>query len=208
MLVLGGFCVLTPTVVELCFRRRALLPISSSCSTPYTSIVLTNNLSSSDVSRTSTISISAYLRTAQCVQGQDDMGNDLLMARVDLTPALDAHVRLSSLRVILVLFVCSWLLTVYRPSPIPPIHPHVPNPLTLPRLPNPLTYPPTHTARLRPMVHRHRRLRLLPPHHRLQALSKRTLNNRSLRPTQSDRQGLVREGDAGAEEGHAAGVRA
>ncbi|KAA1477804.1 Pkinase-domain-containing protein [Dentipellis sp. KUC8613] len=44
-----------------------------------------------DVSRTSTISVSAYLRTAQCVQGKDDMGNDLLMARVDLTPALDAH---------------------------------------------------------------------------------------------------------------------
>ncbi|THH16300.1 hypothetical protein EW146_g4308 [Bondarzewia mesenterica] len=44
-----------------------------------------------DVSRTSTISVSAYLRTAQCVQGQDDMGNDLLMARVDLTPALDAQ---------------------------------------------------------------------------------------------------------------------
>ncbi|ETW75467.1 Serine/threonine kinase domain-containing protein [Heterobasidion irregulare TC 32-1] len=44
-----------------------------------------------DVSRTSTISVSAYLRTAQCVQGQDDMGNDLLMARVDLTPVLDAQ---------------------------------------------------------------------------------------------------------------------
>ncbi|TFY78076.1 hypothetical protein EWM64_g5935 [Hericium alpestre] len=44
-----------------------------------------------DVSRTSTISVSSYLRTTQCVQGQDDMGNDLLMARVDLTPGLDAH---------------------------------------------------------------------------------------------------------------------
>ncbi|KAK7691551.1 hypothetical protein QCA50_004950 [Cerrena zonata] len=44
-----------------------------------------------DVSRTSTIAVSAYLRTAQCVQGQDDMGNDILMARVDLTPTLDAH---------------------------------------------------------------------------------------------------------------------
>lgn len=63
---------------------------------PHPFIVLTSRISphSSDVSRTSTISISAYLRTAQCVQGQDDMGNDLLMARVDLTPALDAHVRL------------------------------------------------------------------------------------------------------------------
>ncbi|KIY52197.1 AGC/Akt protein kinase [Fistulina hepatica ATCC 64428] len=39
-----------------------------------------------DVSRTSTISVSAYLRAAQ---GQDDMGNDLLMARVELTPILD-----------------------------------------------------------------------------------------------------------------------
>ncbi|KZT70610.1 Pkinase-domain-containing protein [Daedalea quercina L-15889] len=42
-----------------------------------------------DVSRTSNISVSAYLRTAQCVPGQGDMGNDLLMARVDLSPALD-----------------------------------------------------------------------------------------------------------------------
>jgi hypothetical protein len=46
----------------------------------------------SDVSRTSNISVSAYLRTAAAVQGQDDMGNDLLMARVDLTPMLDGHV--------------------------------------------------------------------------------------------------------------------
>ncbi|KAI0691428.1 Pkinase-domain-containing protein [Cytidiella melzeri] len=44
-----------------------------------------------DVSRTSNISVSAYLRTAQCVQGQDDMGNDILMARVELTPVLDGH---------------------------------------------------------------------------------------------------------------------
>ncbi|KAE9397301.1 kinase-like protein [Gymnopus androsaceus JB14] len=43
-----------------------------------------------DVSRTSTISVSAYLRTA-AMQGPDDMGNDLLLARVDLTPVLDAH---------------------------------------------------------------------------------------------------------------------
>ncbi|KAG6820017.1 AGC protein kinase Gad8 [Arthromyces matolae] len=42
-----------------------------------------------DVSRTSNISVSAYLRTAAA--GQDDMGNDLLMARVDLTPMLDGH---------------------------------------------------------------------------------------------------------------------
>ncbi|EPT04821.1 hypothetical protein FOMPIDRAFT_1021646 [Fomitopsis schrenkii] len=42
-----------------------------------------------DVSRTSNIAVSAYLRTAQCVPGQGDMGNDLLMARVDLSPSLD-----------------------------------------------------------------------------------------------------------------------
>ncbi|GLB41089.1 putative protein kinase C terminal domain [Lyophyllum shimeji] len=42
-----------------------------------------------DVSRTSNISVSSYLRTT--VAGQDDMGNDLLMARVDLTPMLDGH---------------------------------------------------------------------------------------------------------------------
>ncbi|KIJ60779.1 hypothetical protein HYDPIDRAFT_138719 [Hydnomerulius pinastri MD-312] len=44
-----------------------------------------------DVSRTSNISVSAYLRTAAAVHSQEDMGNDLLMARVDLTPALDGH---------------------------------------------------------------------------------------------------------------------
>ncbi|KAJ7489440.1 kinase-like domain-containing protein [Mycena latifolia] len=44
-----------------------------------------------DVSRTSNVSVSAYLRTDAAVQGQDDMGNDLLMARVDLTPTLDGH---------------------------------------------------------------------------------------------------------------------
>lgn len=49
---------------------------------------------SSDVSRTSNISVSSYLRTAAAVHGQDDMGNDMLMARVDLTPVLDGHVSL------------------------------------------------------------------------------------------------------------------
>jgi len=44
-----------------------------------------------DVSRTSNISVSAYLRTSASVQNQDDMGNDLLMTRVDLTPVLDTH---------------------------------------------------------------------------------------------------------------------
>ncbi|KAF9042901.1 kinase-like domain-containing protein [Panaeolus papilionaceus] len=43
-----------------------------------------------DVSRTSNISVSSYLRTAAS-QGQDDMGNDLLIGRVDLTPVLDGH---------------------------------------------------------------------------------------------------------------------
>ncbi|KAF9465409.1 kinase-like domain-containing protein [Collybia nuda] len=42
-----------------------------------------------DVSRTSNISVSAYLRTTTA--GQDDMGNDLLMARVDLVPMLEGH---------------------------------------------------------------------------------------------------------------------
>ena len=49
--------------------------------------------SCSDVSRTSTVSVSAYLRTAQSLRGQEDMGNDILMARVELTPVLDGHVR-------------------------------------------------------------------------------------------------------------------
>ncbi|KAG6828941.1 hypothetical protein H0H92_006228 [Tricholoma furcatifolium] len=42
-----------------------------------------------DVSRTSNISVSAYLRTAAA--GQDDMGNDLLMGKVDLIPMLEGH---------------------------------------------------------------------------------------------------------------------
>lgn len=50
--------------------------------------------SDSDVSRTSNISVSAYLRTAAAVHSQKDMGNDLLMARAQITPALDGHVRL------------------------------------------------------------------------------------------------------------------
>ncbi|PPQ84675.1 hypothetical protein CVT25_014206 [Psilocybe cyanescens] len=44
-----------------------------------------------DVSRTSNISVSSYLRAAAAVQGHDDMGNDHLMGRVDLTPMLDGH---------------------------------------------------------------------------------------------------------------------
>lgn len=43
-----------------------------------------------DVSRTSTVIVSAYLRTTQSAQGRDDMGNDILMARVEIAPVLDA----------------------------------------------------------------------------------------------------------------------
>ncbi|KAF8513085.1 kinase-like domain-containing protein [Gautieria morchelliformis] len=46
-----------------------------------------------DVSRTSNISVAAYLRTSASTSGQEthEMGNDLLVGRVDLTPSLDAH---------------------------------------------------------------------------------------------------------------------
>lgn len=60
----------------------------------------------SDVSRTSNIAVSAYLRT---VQGQDDMGNDLLMARVDLTPMLDTHVRFYPLMTVWVVLMLSYV---------------------------------------------------------------------------------------------------
>jgi hypothetical protein len=52
------------------------------------------HLARSDVSRTSNISVAAYLRTSACTSGQEthEMGNDLLVGRVDLTPTLDAHV--------------------------------------------------------------------------------------------------------------------
>jgi len=43
-----------------------------------------------DVCRTSNIAVSTYLRTT-AAQGLDDMGNDLLIARVDLTPSLDSQ---------------------------------------------------------------------------------------------------------------------
>jgi len=49
----------------------------------------------SDVSRQSGISISAYLRTSpSSVTGENhpDMGNDILLARVDLSPPLDTPV--------------------------------------------------------------------------------------------------------------------
>ena len=64
------------------------------CERPWLLPVVDANRIYSDVSRMSNISVSAYLRTAQCVEGQDDMGNDILMARVDLTPMLDGHVSL------------------------------------------------------------------------------------------------------------------
>ena len=57
-------------------------------------VLLTLTRIYSDVSRMSNISVSAYLRTAQSAEGHDDMGNDILMARVDLTPQLDGHVSL------------------------------------------------------------------------------------------------------------------
>ncbi|EIW76082.1 AGC Akt protein kinase [Coniophora puteana RWD-64-598 SS2] len=44
-----------------------------------------------DVSRTSIVTVSAYLRTAAAVHSQEDMGNDLLMARLDLEPALEGY---------------------------------------------------------------------------------------------------------------------
>ena len=45
-----------------------------------------------DVSRMSNISVSAYLRTTQAgLQGTDDMGNDILMGHVEITPVLDGH---------------------------------------------------------------------------------------------------------------------
>ena len=48
----------------------------------------------SDVSRNADISVSAYLRTQPPVPGDDqhNMGNDLLMCRLDLTPVLDGPV--------------------------------------------------------------------------------------------------------------------
>ncbi|KLO18247.1 AGC/Akt protein kinase [Schizopora paradoxa] len=44
-----------------------------------------------DVSRNSNMVLTVYLRTTQCVQGHDDMGNDILMGRIDLQPILDQH---------------------------------------------------------------------------------------------------------------------
>ncbi|KAF8331317.1 putative Serine/threonine-protein kinase gad8 [Cantharellus anzutake] len=46
-----------------------------------------------DVSRTSDITISAYLRTQPVISGlsQPDMGNDILLSRLDLSPALEAN---------------------------------------------------------------------------------------------------------------------
>lgn len=46
-----------------------------------------------DVSRTSSISVSAYLRTSAYTPGQEthEMGNDILIGRVDLLPSFDAH---------------------------------------------------------------------------------------------------------------------
>lgn len=54
-------------------------------------------MSNSDVSRSSNMVLTAYLRTTQSVQGHDDMGNDILMGRIDIQPVLDQHVRPSYL---------------------------------------------------------------------------------------------------------------
>jgi hypothetical protein len=46
----------------------------------------------SDVSRASDVSISAYLRLQAPAAGQKaDMGNDILLGRLDLRPALDPN---------------------------------------------------------------------------------------------------------------------
>ncbi|QRV78484.1 AGC/AKT kinase gad8 [Ceratobasidium sp. AG-Ba] len=42
-----------------------------------------------DVSRVSTLSLSAYLRTAPSSGSENDMGNDILLGRLDVTPVLD-----------------------------------------------------------------------------------------------------------------------
>ncbi|KAG8724415.1 AGC protein kinase Gad8 [Ceratobasidium sp. 395] len=42
-----------------------------------------------DVSRAATLSLSAYLRTAPSSGGDSDMGNDILLGRLDVTPVLD-----------------------------------------------------------------------------------------------------------------------
>lgn len=49
----------------------------------------------SDVSRDSEISLSAYLRTSPSMPGQEraDMGNDLFLAGVKISPTFDAHQR-------------------------------------------------------------------------------------------------------------------
>jgi len=50
-----------------------------------------NHRADFDVSRTSTIAVTAYLRTAAAIHKQDDMGNDILIARVILEPMLEGH---------------------------------------------------------------------------------------------------------------------
>jgi len=54
--------------------------------------LLVDRCPSSDVSRASEISLSAYLRTAPSVPGQEraDMGNDLFLAGVKFSPSYDA----------------------------------------------------------------------------------------------------------------------
>ena len=84
------------TIVPICeslsprFRACVLLCIYGSADVFLSQPNL--KLGHSDVSRTSNLSLSTYLRTSQGMVGQDNMGNDLLMGRLDLTPVLDAHV--------------------------------------------------------------------------------------------------------------------
>jgi hypothetical protein len=72
-------------------RFGTIVPTCESSSSP--ELADASRPTGSDVSRTSNLSLSAYLRTTQYMPGQDNMGNDLLMGRLDLTPVLDAHVR-------------------------------------------------------------------------------------------------------------------
>jgi hypothetical protein len=82
MLSVARFLRLTGSTRRICKLR--------SCS----SVDHLEHITCSDVSRTSNISVAAYLRTSASTSGQEthEMGNDLLVGRVDLTPSLDAHV--------------------------------------------------------------------------------------------------------------------
>jgi serum/glucocorticoid-regulated kinase 2 len=80
-----------PSAEILPIRFGTIVPTCESSSSP--ALADASRPTGSDVSRTSNLSLSAYLRTTQYMPGQDNMGNDLLIGRLDLTPVLDAHVR-------------------------------------------------------------------------------------------------------------------